>query len=542
MNHQQRAFLEEVIANPSDDTPRLIYADYLEEAGDPRGEFIRLQCELEQLDILNPRYLDTIHRCEELLSEHDQTWTGEHSQDLRVSAFHRGFIDTVTVRARAFLEEGESLYRDMPVHWLRFNYVKGLGAQLAATEALSKIECLDLAGLKVPDEDLIALLNSTHLTNLRALKLGSWETPVSAEIGKAISGMPSAAKIQQLHLSPGDGFFREFASGVGLPNLHELSLGMTHWLDGLSELKIESLNSLSMTGTLDQANVTTLCSLPLSKVKILHCNMLRLETDAFGQLAEQGIFHEVEDFRFNNGEGLTADHCQRIFRSGQLSSLKKIEIASRNYIPEETSAAVVQMLANGEWVTSLQQLRVSQLTESHLDVISSSPVFANLQSLIIENSRLGRNDLDSFCQSHLLDSLRRLTLPDLAMKHGLSPLAAVELPNLLRLDLGPEPSSTLQETMVLKLVRSEAFPNLQRLGLNLRYKNLSAKALVAIANESHLPELREVDFRGNRVTRKSAEVLFGSNRLPKLFRLIHSADDLHEYLQEKYGCQVSYEY
>ncbi len=337
MNQQQRAFLEEVIANPSDDTPRLIYADYLEEAGDPRGEFIRLQCELEQLDVLNPRYLDTVHRCEELWSEHKQTWAVEHSQDLRVSAFHRGFIDTVTVRARAFLKQGESLYRDMPVHWLRFNYLQGLGKQLAANKSLSKVECLDLAGLKVPDEDLIALLNSPHLTNLHALKLGSWETPVSAEIGRAISGMPSAANIQQLYISPGDGFFQAFASGVGLPQLRELSLSMTHWLHGLSELKIEKLKSLTMTGTLDQANVSTLCSLPLSEVKQLHCDMLRLETNAFGQLAEQGIFNEVEDFRFNNGDGLDVDGCEQIFRNGQLSKCKRIEVASRKVIPVETS-------------------------------------------------------------------------------------------------------------------------------------------------------------------------------------------------------------
>ncbi len=542
MNEQQRAFLEEVIANPSDDTPRLIYADYLEEAGDPRGEFIRLQCELERLDIFNPRYLDTIHRCEELLSEHNATWAGEQSQDLRVSAFHRGFIDTVTVRARAFLEEGESLYRDMPVHWLRFNYLKGLGKRLAECEALSNIKCLDLAGLKVPDEDLIALLNSTHLTNLQALKLGSWETPVSADIGKAISGMPSAATIQQLHISPGDGFFREFAAGVGLPKLRELCLGMTHWLRGLSELKIEKLHSLTMTGTLDQANVTTLCSLPLSEVKQLHCDLLRLETDAFGRFAEQGIFNEVEDFRFNNGDGLDVDGCERIFRNGQLSKCKRIEIASRNFFPEQTTAAIVRLLASSESATTLQRFRISHLANSQLERIAGSPVFVNLQSLSIENSRLGKHDLTAFCQSHLLESLRQLTLPDLAMKHGLEQLAAIELPNLLRLDLGPETPDSLKETMVLNLVRCTAFPKLQRLGLNLRYKHLSAKVLLAIASESHLPELREVDFRGNRVTRKSAEVLFASDRVPKLSRLIHSEDDLAEYLQEKYGSQVSYEY
>ena len=39
-------FLQAILADPDDDTPRLIYADWLEEQGDPRGEFIRVQCEL----------------------------------------------------------------------------------------------------------------------------------------------------------------------------------------------------------------------------------------------------------------------------------------------------------------------------------------------------------------------------------------------------------------------------------------------------------------------------------------------------------------
>ena len=44
-------FLRAIIEHPEDDTPRLIYADWLEENGDPdRAEFIRVQCELARLD------------------------------------------------------------------------------------------------------------------------------------------------------------------------------------------------------------------------------------------------------------------------------------------------------------------------------------------------------------------------------------------------------------------------------------------------------------------------------------------------------------
>jgi uncharacterized protein (TIGR02996 family) len=42
----EKAFLRAVCEHPDDDRPRLIFADWLDEHGDPRGEFIRLQCAL----------------------------------------------------------------------------------------------------------------------------------------------------------------------------------------------------------------------------------------------------------------------------------------------------------------------------------------------------------------------------------------------------------------------------------------------------------------------------------------------------------------
>lgn len=40
------AFLRSIAEMPEDDAPRLVYADWLEERGDPRGEFIRLKAEI----------------------------------------------------------------------------------------------------------------------------------------------------------------------------------------------------------------------------------------------------------------------------------------------------------------------------------------------------------------------------------------------------------------------------------------------------------------------------------------------------------------
>ena len=43
----EAAFLADILAHPDDDTPRLIFADWLQENGQElRGEYIRVQCQL----------------------------------------------------------------------------------------------------------------------------------------------------------------------------------------------------------------------------------------------------------------------------------------------------------------------------------------------------------------------------------------------------------------------------------------------------------------------------------------------------------------
>src|SRR4051794_28377170 len=48
---EREGFLAAITESPDDDTPRLIFADWLDDHDDPLGEFIRLQIALEPLRI-----------------------------------------------------------------------------------------------------------------------------------------------------------------------------------------------------------------------------------------------------------------------------------------------------------------------------------------------------------------------------------------------------------------------------------------------------------------------------------------------------------
>jgi uncharacterized protein (TIGR02996 family) len=45
---EDEAFLAAILARPADDTLRLVYADWLDERGDPRADFVRLECWLHE--------------------------------------------------------------------------------------------------------------------------------------------------------------------------------------------------------------------------------------------------------------------------------------------------------------------------------------------------------------------------------------------------------------------------------------------------------------------------------------------------------------
>ena len=47
--HDEAAFLARIHATPDDVAPRLVYADWLEDNDDPRGEFIRIVEEMRKL-------------------------------------------------------------------------------------------------------------------------------------------------------------------------------------------------------------------------------------------------------------------------------------------------------------------------------------------------------------------------------------------------------------------------------------------------------------------------------------------------------------
>src|SRR6201986_5154337 len=72
--NEREAFLRAICDNPDDDTPRLVFADWLQENGEEdRGEFIRLQIEVAGLPD-GKKNQRKQSREKELLAAHREMW------------------------------------------------------------------------------------------------------------------------------------------------------------------------------------------------------------------------------------------------------------------------------------------------------------------------------------------------------------------------------------------------------------------------------------------------------------------------------------
>src|SRR5438128_2543204 len=165
------AFLDAIRAAPDDDGPRLIYADWLEERGDPRGEFIRIQCVLESMpdDAAGRSELEA--REHELLAAYQDAWTAPWREWVSSWEFRRGFVATITADAPDFLAHAATLFASEPVEHVRIHEAEDYVADLAACPQLRQVRVLDLSQCAIGASDAVLLAESPYIDHLHTLDL-----------------------------------------------------------------------------------------------------------------------------------------------------------------------------------------------------------------------------------------------------------------------------------------------------------------------------------------------------------------------------------
>jgi uncharacterized protein (TIGR02996 family) len=205
----EAAFLQDIVNNPDDETVRLIYADWLTEQGNPRGEFIRIQMQLahwaaDSTDwaewALTARNLSKLRkREEELLKEHGAAWAAPLAGAGKWE-FRRGFVEMVELTARQFVERGEEYFRLTPLREVVFVWDQLPLVDLARCPLLERLPAVTF-NYSVSNDSLAAFLSSSHLTQLSQLALtNGW---IGDQGLRALAEWPGFARLESLTLWSG---------------------------------------------------------------------------------------------------------------------------------------------------------------------------------------------------------------------------------------------------------------------------------------------------------------------------------------------------
>jgi hypothetical protein len=167
--------LAAVLSQPLANTPRIRYA---EAVGGPRAELVRAQLEADRLEHGRPRgaplaIVDAKRTAKRLIDANGRAWAGGTVSDIATAwEFRRGFVERVTVDARAWVARGRELAGVAPINQLSLRGLRGTDLNAVFGHVgLERVLALDLSGEQLGDKGLQTLLSSPRLGQLRWLSL-----------------------------------------------------------------------------------------------------------------------------------------------------------------------------------------------------------------------------------------------------------------------------------------------------------------------------------------------------------------------------------
>ena len=202
--------LAAIVAAPSDDAPRLVFADWLSERGDPRGEQIAVEIALARTALDAPERGPLAERAKALRASVGQPTVDGIAVEFRST---RGMIDHAKLALEALLARERDLFAVAPL-----------------------LRSIEVTG--VTESTVTALLARSWFPRLRSLEM-SWHVPAAAVI--AVAHSPAARGLERISIHH-----------AGLPVLVFAALGASEHLAGLRHL------DLGLSGATDDAVVALL--------------------------------------------------------------------------------------------------------------------------------------------------------------------------------------------------------------------------------------------------------------------------------------------
>lgn len=474
-------FLAEICQHPDDDVPRLVYADWLEERGDLRADFIRLQCKLAQLPTHDAQRTDLEARELGLLRRRRKGWAGKVRRLARTWTLERGFVQRIKIDVEHCLAHGDELLRLAPIQYAH------------------------LAGL-CRSNHFESLLNAPWLSNLKGVAI--WGTGYS---GEWVGRQPSP--IRQFLQSPRLGGIEELGvrcAGVIEPDLAALA----QTCPKLTSLDIRE-NHVST------YRVAQFCR-ELPRLRCLrqsgHSTPAGLARDL------QPLLPQLETLELHGG--VTYRH---------LEALADCTTQLRTLILEDNDLR----LDPGSTMLSRMTTRALRLFGAPTrEVARVSPAWlAHVETLALRNSQVDQETLGLWLDGGRLRNVRTLDLTaNPLFAAGVESLSQADAPLLARLCLngGWDHHGDRVYQITDQGAQYLARDRLPRLAaLELRRNGISSRGVRWLVDSPVLEKLYLLDLRENRIGDEAARLLVGRGPWPRLACLNLRHNDLSRPAQRR---------
>jgi uncharacterized protein (TIGR02996 family) len=381
-----------VLDNPEDDTLRLVYADALEESGDPRrAAFVRGQVELSRVPKYDPLWVAAQARGAG--RAFDPRWTLElelpKGIDWARDPFRRGLPAAIQAEdGTTFANHADELFARYPIESLELRVIRVADTKaFAECPWLARLTSLSLVqgagGQVIP-----RLLASPHFTRLRELSVGSeLSTPatVSAIVRSRVFAQLTSLGVRN-DRREGANLASELARLAHPPALKKLDLSGTR----LTAPALATLAASAAVGTVDDLDlsdnnlgaegVAALGAGKLSALRVLHLLRTRPQEDGVAALARAALFSELRSLSLGENN---------------LGPAAAIEIAN-------PPAATIQL--------RVLDLRDNRIGDRGAAALAKSPHLANLIHLDLAGSRIGDTGAKALADSPHLGGLLDLNL------------------------------------------------------------------------------------------------------------------------------------
>ena len=497
--NDQDILLDQILQNPYDLEARRVYADMLSERGDPKGEFILRQFDMEESAPWSPAFVDAKLESENLFQRHENEW----------ESHFRKFLKQVFPADERLTRINPSLqYLPNIAFRFRFGFIDHFELNYSELKQLSKVKLvapIRMVKLKASfvDESLV----SNALTELASIR------HIDIEVGRA-----SNDKVEQI------------IHALDLPELESLRLRKHSAVECLKQrierTRFANLISLDLGGnrisaadikSLDKARCfenlehLRLIDNPignggakylakkrnLSSLKSLDIKMTNIDDKGLGFFASQDMPNLTKlGIGWWFGTNPTDIGIRKLLDRGRLSNLTELDLTGW-----EMPKQVVQTIASAPELGNLKVLRLgnTKINDQTADILASSEHLTELDLLDLSAAKISDDGIKTLLQSRTAIGLTSLNLS------GVTSLGQTDLKGIFDL------------------------PTLASLRhLNLSKGSLSGEGLKTILHSEALCDLQAIDLSSNEISSSHLKATWKEHKLESLCQIRLETDGLNK--------------